>query len=84
MENRFLGRWQPGVLFRSALTQWRKTERKEGGLMRTEEEIKEFLKELEERHSSSANMGYERAGAIAALEWVLDRAKVKPGIGRRF
>ena len=51
--------------------------------MKKKKEIEQFLKELEERHHPSPNMGYERAGAIAALEWVLNKKDYKPVIGYR-
>ena len=51
--------------------------------MKTKTEIQEYIRELEGRHHSSPNMGYERAGAISALKWVLDKGKRKPVIGYR-
>lgn len=51
--------------------------------MKTAEEVKKMIEELEERHSSSSNMGYERGGAIQALEWVLNKEKyLNTGIRR--
>lgn len=50
--------------------------------MKTAEEVKKMIEELEERHSSSANLGYERGGAIQALEWVLNKSK-SLGAGQR-
>ena len=52
--------------------------------MKTGKEIREFLEEIRARHHPSPNMGYERAGAISALEWVLGSKSVKPVIGRRM
>ena len=51
--------------------------------MKSEKEIRDFLKELEERYSTSSNMNYEKGGAIDALKWVLDGKNPKPVIGHR-
>ncbi len=51
--------------------------------MKSEKEIKETLEELKSNHSLSANMNYERSGAIEALEWVLDNKKYLTA-GRRL
>ena len=39
--------------------------------MKTEDEIKKMVEELDKRKSNSSNMNYEIAGAKEALEWVL-------------
>ncbi len=39
--------------------------------MKTEQEIRMLLEELKRRSSLSANMNYERAGAIEAIEYIL-------------
>ncbi len=54
-----------------------------GGDMKSEKEVRDFLKELRERSSGSANMNYEKGGAAAALEWVLGDKEFKPVIGHR-
>lgn len=51
--------------------------------MKKKKEIEQFLRELEGRHHPSPNMGYERSGAIQALEWVLGLKEYKPVIGYR-
>ena len=52
--------------------------------MKTEKEIKEFLDKLKEQGSLSANMNYERGGAISVLEWILGERETKPTIGFRL
>lgn len=51
--------------------------------MKTEKEIRDYLEELKEEWSGSANMNYERGGAIDVLKWILEDTKNKPVIGRR-
>jgi len=46
--------------------------------MKTESKIKEAIEYLENIHHPSPNMGYEKAGAIAALKWVLSKEKGLP------
>ena len=52
--------------------------------MKTEQQIKEELAKLLLKHSPSANMNYERSGAIEALEWVLSDTKNYLGAGERW
>ena len=51
--------------------------------MKTEKEIRKELDKLLLESSSSANMNYERHGAIEALEWVLSDTKNYLGAGKR-
>jgi len=57
--------------------------------MKTEEQIKKAIEYFKE-HRGAGNMGYETAGAVDALNWVLEledhhkRAEVPTWIGRRF
>lgn len=52
--------------------------------MKSEKTIKAELEQLKKDSSSSANMNYERGGAIEALEWVLSKESGHLTAGHRL